>query len=70
VLRLEYQSIKVSGSAPEKADSVLLRVDNDRVPFNPSGTWWTLKPGKHVMRIEAMVGNKTHLSEPVAFEVE
>jgi penicillin-binding protein 1C len=70
VLRLEYQSIKVLGSAPEKAYSIFLRVDRDQVPFNPSGTWWTLKPGKHVMRIEAMVGNKSHLSEPVAFEVD
>jgi len=55
-LRLEYQSIRVVGTAPEKADSVSLRVDHDRFPFDPSGTWWTLKPGRHVMKIEAMVG--------------
>ncbi len=70
VLRSEYQSIKVLGTAPEKADSVLLRVDRDRVSFNPSGTWWTLKPGKHVMQIEAMLGRTKHLSEPVVVEVE
>ncbi|MGA3244638.1 MAG: penicillin-binding protein 1C [Bacteroidota bacterium] len=70
VLRSEYQSIKVLGTAPEKVDSVLLRIDRERVPFNPSGTWWTLRPGKHVMQIEAMLGNKKHLSEPISFEVE
>jgi hypothetical protein len=70
VLRAEYQSIKVLGTAPEKADSVLLRVDHDRATFNPSGTWWTLKPGKHVMQIEATLGSARRLSEPVVFEVE
>ena len=70
VLRSEYQSIRVMGTAPEKADSVLLRVDRDRLVFNPLGTWWTLKPGRHVMQIEAMVGNARQLSVPVTLQVD
>jgi hypothetical protein len=70
VLRSEYQSIKVMGMSPGNADSLLLCVDHDRVPFEPSGTWWTLKLGRHVMKIEAMVGTTRQLSAPVVVEVE
>jgi penicillin-binding protein 1C len=70
ILRLEYQSVKVLGSLPENSQHAILCVDNDPVEFNPSGVWWTLKPGRHVMRIQAKVGDEPRLSAPVVIHVE
>jgi penicillin-binding protein 1C len=69
ILRLEYQSVKIVGVAPEKSTGISVRVDNDVLDFKPSGVWWSLKRGKHTLRLEAIVGDTKQISKPVAIEV-
>jgi penicillin-binding protein 1C len=69
ILRPEYQSVKIVGVAPEKSIGVSVRVDNDVLGFKPAGVWWSLKRGKHTLRLEAIVGDTKRISRPVAIEV-
>ena len=69
ILRPEYQSVKIVGAAPEKSTSVSVLVDNDVLDFNPAGVWWSLKRGKHMLRLEAVIGDMKRISKPVAIEV-
>ncbi len=69
ILRPEYQSVKIVGVAPEKSTGISVRVDNDVLDFKPAGVWWSLKRGRHTLRLEAIVGDTKRISRPVAIEV-
>ncbi len=69
ILRPEYQSVKIVGVAPEKSTSISVRVDNDVLDFRSTGVWWSLKRGKHILQLEAIIGDTKRISKPVAIEV-
>jgi hypothetical protein len=71
VLRPEYQSIKILAAIPQQFFDVKLVVNkNDKMPFDPAGTWWMLKKGTQRLQLEAKNGNRVVLSKPVTVQVD
>jgi penicillin-binding protein 1C len=71
VLRPEYQSIKILAAIPQQFTDVKLIVNKtETLPFDPSGTWWSLKKGPQRLQLEARDRKRMVLSKPITIEVE
>jgi penicillin-binding protein 1C len=71
ILRPEYQTVKVLGVIPEQFSDVKLVVNKkERLPFDPTGTWWTLKKGTQRLQLEARDKNRVVVSRSITIEVE
>jgi len=71
VLRKEYQSIRITGAVPGQFSDVKLVVNKkETLPFDPSGTWWTLRKGIQRLRLEARDKNRVVMSKAITIEVE
>lgn len=67
VLRLEYQTVKISGVVPDGFErNAMIVVGDQRYRFDPRGVWWQLQKGKHRIRIETAEA----VSRPVTIYVE
>ncbi len=71
ILRPEYQTIRVLGVIPEEFSDVKLVVNKkEKLPFDPTGTWWTLKKGVQRLQLEAKDRNRIVMSKAITIEVE
>lgn len=71
ILRPEYQSIKILAAIPKNFSGVRLVVNKkESLPFDASGTWWTLKKGTQRLQLEARDGKRVVVSRPVTVAVE
>lgn len=71
VLRPEYQTIKIVAAVPQQLSSVTLVVNKkEKLPYDPSGVWWTLKKGTQRLQLEARDKKGLVHSRPITIEVE
>ena len=70
ILRPEYQTIKVLASVPQQFSNVILVVNKKRIPYDPAGTWWTLKKGTQRFQLEAREKDRIVVTKPITIDVE
>lgn len=71
VLRPEYQSIKVLAAIPPQYSDVTLVVNKkEKLPIDPSGTWWALKKGTQRLQLVARDRNRIVTSKPITIQVD
>lgn len=71
VLRKEYQTIRILGLVSSGIGDVKVRVGrNEELPYDPNGTWWPLRKGRHSFVLEGLKRGEKVMSNKVVIVVD